>query len=207
MRWGRLRWDGRGGKSEKRMRQGGHPAHGFFGVGIAPFPSPGKGATRASLRRDLGERESSTARDQSPPKRLGRVRMGSTRRCRRGQMERARDRDHRLAAGAVSKCRKKCACIEVPAVLRIPRAIGGLPRRGRAGGGQHWTFLICSSDAPSRIPPANSPRILASPSRLESIPCRPQKPPLDGWLTAGRNPGCSIQNLKLEPQTWQGPPG
>ena len=68
------------------------------------------------------------------------MRVGSTRRCRRGQMLRSRDRDQRLAAGASSPfC--ACFCMGSPVELRIdhPHSIctdsssrGGLPGRPHA---------------------------------------------------------------------------
>lgn len=60
-------------------------------------------------------RGSSTAQNQSPPKRLGRVRAGSTRRWRRGHMERTRRRDQRFGAGISNLALEKCLSMGNPA--------------------------------------------------------------------------------------------
>ncbi len=95
--------------------------------GLFHSSHPGMGRARARLGR---ERIFGRLGYQSPPKRLGRVRTGSTRRCRRGQMERARARDQRLAAGAVSKCRETCVCMEIPAQAEDTTGHGQPSRHG-----------------------------------------------------------------------------
>ena len=52
------------------------------------------------------------------------MRMGSTRRCFRGHMMRARDRDQRLLAGASSRIMARI-CMGTPLALRIARSCDG----------------------------------------------------------------------------------
>ena len=61
---------------------------------------------------------------QSPPKRLGRVREGSTRRCRRGHIERTRPLDQRLHAGnAAAIVHPDLSMGENPLATSIARAL------------------------------------------------------------------------------------
>ena len=68
------------------------------------------------------------------------MRVGSTRRCRRGQMQRARDRDQRLDAGIVIAPFKTCLCMESPLGQSIPREFHDFPRFSVARGKSSLTI-------------------------------------------------------------------
>ena len=76
------------------------------------------------------------------------MRVGSTRRWRRGQMQRARDRDQRLEAGMRGIALEACLCMEVPLVMRIARGQNAetsmAPSRGdcemEEASGHDWSY-------------------------------------------------------------------
>ena len=66
------------------------------------------------------------------------MRVGNTRRCCRGQMLRARDRDQRRVAGASSDSLAARVCMEAPLAKRIARICSVLPWGERQVGVAAW---------------------------------------------------------------------